>query len=67
MPPALDAERWYLEVPYPSINRASLFTLDAADQWGEQKAGDLIAVSTWPVPHRHPLLPIAISAEVSTS
>ena len=66
VPPAPDAERWYLEVPYPSINRASLFTLDAAGQWAEQKAGDLVAVSKWPVPHRHPLLPIAISAEVPT-
>ena len=66
VPPAPDTERWYLEVPYPSVNRASLFTLDAAGQWGEQKAGDLVAVAKWPVPHRHPLLPLAISAEVPT-
>ena len=66
VPPAPDAERWYLEVPYPSINRASLFTLDASGQWAEQKAGDLVAVAKWPVPHRHPLMPIAISAEVPT-
>ena len=62
-PPAPDAERWYLEVPYPSINRASLFTQDSAGLWGEQKSGDLVAVSNWPVPHRHPLLPITVSAE----
>ena len=67
VPPAPDAERWYLEVPYSSINHASLFTLDTAGQWSEQKAGDLVAVAKWPVPHRHPLLPIAISAEVPTS
>lgn len=67
VPPAPDAERWYLEVPYPSINRASLFTLDSAGQWDEQKSGDQVAVSQWPVPHRHPLLPIALSAEVPTS
>ena len=67
VPPAPDAERWYLEVPYPSINRASLFTLDSAGQWAEQKSGDHVAVSKWPVPHRHPLLPIALSAEVPTS
>ena len=66
VPPAPDAERWYLEVPYPSINRASLYTLDSAGQWNEQRAGDLVAVSQWPVPHRHPLLPIALSAEVPT-
>lgn len=67
VPPAPDNERWYLEVPYPSINRASLYTLDGAGQWSEQQAGDLVAVNTWPVPHRHPLLPIALSAEVPSS
>jgi two-component system, sensor histidine kinase LadS len=67
VPPAPDAERWYLEVPYSSINAVSLFTLDASGQWNEQKAGDLMAVSKWPVPHRHPLMPIAVSAEVPTS
>ncbi|MEP6964552.1 MAG: 7TM diverse intracellular signaling domain-containing protein [Polaromonas sp.] len=66
VPPAPDAERWYLEVPYPALDRASLYTLDGAGQWNEQRAGDLIAVSQWPVPHRHPLLPIALSAEVPT-
>ena len=67
VPPAPDAERWYLELPNPAINRASLYTLDSAGQWNEQRAGDLIAVSQWPVPHRHPLLPIALSAEVPTN
>ena len=67
VPPAPDDERWYLEVPYPSVNRASLFTLDSSGQWGEQKSGDLVAVSKWPVPHRHPLLPIAVSAEAPSS
>lgn len=67
VPPAPDTERWYVEVPYPSINRVSLYTLDGAGQWAEQKAGDLVAVSKWPVPHRHPLMPIALSAEIPTS
>lgn len=64
VPPAPDSERWYVEIPYSSVNRASLYTLDVSGQWNEQKAGDLVAVSKWPVPHRHPLLPIAVSAEV---
>lgn len=67
VPPAPDAERWYLEVPYPSVNRASLYTMDSAGKWNEQRAGDLVAVNKWPVPHRHPLLPIALSAEVPTN
>ena len=67
VPPAPDTERWYVELPDPSINRISLFTLDGAGQWGQQQAGDLVAVRNWPVPHRHPLMPIALSAEVPTS
>ncbi|MET0312521.1 MAG: 7TM diverse intracellular signaling domain-containing protein [Burkholderiaceae bacterium] len=63
IPPAPDAERWYLEIPYPSLNRATLFTLDSAGNWDGVAAGDLIAVEQWPVPHRHPLLPLQVSAE----
>lgn len=64
VPPAPDSERWYLEIPYPSLNRASLFTRDSAGAWIAQNAGDTIAVSAWPVPHRHPLMPVVVSAEV---
>ena len=66
VPPAPDAERWYLEVPNPSIKRAFLYTRDGAGLWNEQRAGNAVAVSQWPVPHRYPLLPIALSAEVPT-
>lgn len=66
VPPAPDAERWYLEVPNPSIDRAVLYTLDNIGQWNAQQAGDLVAVSQWPLPNRHPLLPIVLSAEVPT-
>lgn len=64
VPPAPDAERWYLEVLLPTIDRASLYTLDSLGRWDEQRAGDQISVAQWPVPHRHPLLPIELSAEV---
>ncbi|MCM2253777.1 MAG: diguanylate cyclase, partial [Ramlibacter sp.] len=63
VPPAPDAERWYLEIPYPSVNRVTLYSLDSAGQWLPQSAGDHIPVAQWPVPHRHPLLPISVSAE----
>lgn len=63
VPPAPDSERWYVEIPYSSVNKVSLYTLDMSGQWNEQKAGDMVEVSKWPVPHRHPLLPIAVSAE----
>lgn len=64
VPPAPDAERWYLEVPYPSVNKVTLYTPDSVGQWIPQSAGDTLAVASWPVPHRHPLLPIQVSAEV---
>lgn len=63
VPPAPDAERWYLEVPYPSVNRVTLYTQDSIGQWLPQSAGDMVAVAEWPVPHRHPLLPVVVSAE----
>ncbi|HEX9718358.1 MAG TPA: 7TM diverse intracellular signaling domain-containing protein [Ramlibacter sp.] len=63
VPPAPDAERWYLEIPYPSVDGATLYTLDSAGQWLPQTAGDRLPVAQWPVPHRHPLLPVVVSAE----
>ncbi|MDP3618518.1 MAG: 7TM diverse intracellular signaling domain-containing protein [Ramlibacter sp.] len=67
VPPAPDAERWYLEIPYPSVNRVTLYSPDSAGQWIAQTAGDSLAVANWPVPHRHPLLPIQVSAETQRS
>jgi GGDEF domain-containing protein len=63
VPPAPDAERWYLEIPYPAVNRVTLFAPDSAGQWQSLVAGDTLPVADWPVPHRHPLLPVAVSAE----
>ena len=63
IPPAPDAERWYLEIPYPSVNRVTLYTPDSIGQWSPQSAGDTLPVADWPVPHRHPLLPVVVSAE----
>jgi GGDEF domain-containing protein len=63
VPPAPDAERWYLEIPYSSVNRVTLYTPDTIGQWSPQSAGDTLPVADWPVPHRHPLLPVVVSAE----
>ncbi|RYF41642.1 MAG: diguanylate cyclase [Comamonadaceae bacterium] len=63
VPPAPDTERWYLEIPYSGVNRATLYTADSAGQWIPQAAGDTLPVASWPVPSRHPLLPISVSAE----
>ena len=66
IPPAPDAERWVLEIPYPALDRASLYTKDRAGQFTEQRAGDLTAVNRWLTPHRHPLLVVAFNAEEPT-
>ena len=66
VPPAPDAERWLLEIPYPALDRASLYTENRAGQWSEQRTGDSTAVSRWPTPHRHPLLAVDFNAETPT-
>jgi GGDEF domain-containing protein len=66
VPPAPDMERWLLEIPYAALDRASLYTLDSAGQWIEQRAGDLTPVNQWPTPHRHPLLVVNFNAEDPT-
>ena len=66
IPPAPDAERWVLEIPYPALDRASLYTKDRVGQFTEQRAGDLTAVNKWLTPYRHPLLAVAFNAEEPT-
>jgi GGDEF domain-containing protein len=56
-PPA-EPEHWYLEVPYPSVNKVTLYTPDITGEWVPQSAGDRLPVADWPVPHRQPLLPL---------
>jgi GGDEF domain-containing protein len=63
VPPLPDAERWYLEIPYASVNRATLYARDSLGRWSPASAGDTLAVADWPVPHRHPVLPLTISSE----
>ena len=55
-----DNDRWYLEVPYPGVDRVTLYTRAPDGSWLHQTAGDLLPVASWPLPHRHPLLPLAL-------
>ena len=61
-----DAERWVLEIPYPALDRASLFTLSSSGQFNEQKAGDLVPVNRWLTPYRHALLVISFNPQEPT-
>lgn len=55
-----DSQRWWLEVPYSSVDRVTLYTAAGPGRWTERVAGDSLPVASWPVPHRHPVLPLAL-------
>lgn len=55
-----DRERWYLEIPYPAVNLVTLYAPDRLGQWVPQYAGDSLPVASWPLPGRHPVLPLAL-------
>lgn len=50
-------EHWFLQVPYPAVDKVTLYGLEGSGDWG-QAAGDSIAVDDWPVAHRFPVLPL---------
>lgn len=61
LPPAPSGERWYLEIPYAAVNLVTLYQRNGTE-WTGQRAGDTVRVAEWPVPHRHPLLPLAATS-----
>ncbi|MEJ5989916.1 7TM diverse intracellular signaling domain-containing protein [Ramlibacter sp. PS3R-8] len=65
VPPTRASERWYLEVPYAGVDKVTLYSRDAAGRWQARIAGDSVPVAAWPVPHRHPVLPLQVSAAES--
>lgn len=62
-PPTPNAERWYLEIPYPGVDRVMMFVRNGAGDWVIRSAGDNVRLSDWPLPHRHPILPVLLSAD----
>lgn len=64
VPPTPASERWYLEVPYSGVDRVTLYSRDAGGRWQARTAGDALPVASWPVPHRHPLLPLHVSPDL---
>lgn len=66
VPPTHSQENWLLDIPYPALNRASLYTQDQTGQTSEQRAGDLTPVNQWSMPHRHPLLVLKFAPGEST-
>ena len=66
VPPSQDTERWLLEIPYPALDHASLYTFNASGQFTEQKSGDLLAVNRWQTPHRHALMLVSFNPQTAT-
>lgn len=56
-----DSQRWWLEVPYSAVDRVTVYSADGPSRWIERMAGDSLPVASWPVPHRHPVLPLALT------
>lgn len=61
VPATPNTERWYLEIPYPGVDRVTLFVQASDGRWISRSAGDNIALSDWPFPHRHPIMPLVVS------
>jgi GGDEF domain-containing protein len=60
--PTVGEEGWFLRIQYPALNRATLFAVDAPSL-PAPSAGDMVPVAQWPVPHRQPLLPLAVARD----
>lgn len=61
VPATPNTERWYLEIPYPGVDRVTLSVQAADGRWISRSAGDTVALSDWPFPHRHPIMPLLVS------
>ncbi|HEX7892116.1 MAG TPA: 7TM diverse intracellular signaling domain-containing protein [Ramlibacter sp.] len=61
VPVTPNTERWYLEIPYPGVDRVTMFVQGSDGKWITRQAGDNVAVSDWPFPHRHPIMPLLVS------
>lgn len=66
VPQSPDLQRWLVEIPYPALDRASLYTPDKSGHWVEQRAGDLTPVNQWQIPHRYPLFLLSPTAAHAT-
>ncbi|HSH89888.1 MAG TPA: 7TM diverse intracellular signaling domain-containing protein [Ramlibacter sp.] len=62
VPATPDDQRWYVRIPNPGLDLATLHTLGSDDNWTQQHAGDSLPMSSWTLPHLYPVLPLAVSA-----
>jgi two-component system, sensor histidine kinase LadS len=66
VPATPDDQRWYVRLPTPGLDLATLYTLGSDDRWTQQRAGDALPLSAWALPHLYPVLPLSVSAAEPT-
>jgi diguanylate cyclase (GGDEF)-like protein len=66
VPATPDDQRWYVRLSQPGLDSVTLYTRGSDDTWTAGRAGDLMPVSSWALPHRYPVLPLTISAAEPT-
>ncbi len=50
---------WYLTVPLPALDEATLYFRNNTGQWAVQDAGDVRAMSRWALPGRYPVFSLS--------
>jgi two-component system, sensor histidine kinase LadS len=58
--------RWYLELGLPQVDDAVLYWQNPGGQWTEQRVGDNISHSEWPIASRHPLFTLSTQMDKPT-
>ncbi|MBX3024100.1 hypothetical protein KF840_04235 [bacterium] len=59
---AATAGEWYLEVPWPVVDRVTAWLPDGAGGVVRQEAGDALPFARWPIPARNPTFRLRLSA-----
>ena len=59
-------EAWWLAVPLPALDEATLYHRDSSGQWHRQEAGDSRAMSRWALKGRYPVFALPADVGVRT-
>ncbi|CAA0123297.1 Oxygen sensor histidine kinase NreB [Halioglobus japonicus] len=62
---AVDADRWFLEINFPNIDRVEAFILHDDGSVDRFLVGDEVAFNDWPLSYRKPSIPLNMSTSGS--
>lgn len=60
------SQAWWLAVPLPALDEATLYYRDSGGQWHRQEAGDSRAMSRWALKGRYPVFSLPADVGVRT-